>query len=155
MKTLPKLSEYVKNCFGNKETILDENQYFVDNVWNYTNFITQPLNLSHFVPTIEKDGKWIVLGKPNHPISDNITEEGLHERYKTDCQEYQTALDNVVFKGCEVKGRYLELSESGEQLFYLDNRDNWVNDNSDFKTIEDLIPYNLEVNETIIKKFGL
>lgn len=158
MKTLPKLSEYVKlvNETGTKDKDLLNTDWYKEfeialkKIVSYTNFLTQPLNLSHFVPAKFENGVWIVLSKPMHPICDNITEEGLHERYKSDCKEYQTALENVVFKG-----------------FYMNDKDKTgfgvLNDNLDFfwirnngtRTIEDLIPYNLEVTDTIIKKFGL
>jgi len=102
----------------------------------YTNFITQPLNLSHFIPAIEKDGKWIVLEEPKFN-TENEYDEYERNLFCSKLEEYQTALDNVVFKLNEVEKLQIK--------YWLEI----------YETIEDLIPYNLEVNETIIKKFGL
>jgi len=142
MKTLPKLSEYNKKIIENTKyrDKLDYREYAYNkliDIENYTNFITQPLNLSHFVPAIEKDGKWIVL---THPFDDN----------SCDIQEYETALDKVVFKGCKIRDKgnfyFVDLPNSCIYLRIL-KKSKW--------TIEDIITHNLEVNENIIKKFGL
>lgn len=152
MKTLLKLSEYIKlqEKNWNKETIGLENSIrkykdVVLSQFNYTNFIIQPLNISHFIPATEKDGKWIVLKEPQKTSNKNCTEDEMYN-WGHDCQEYQTALHNVIFKGYKLdffNGWWLYLRKGDIKLLL-----------NDF-TIEDLIPYNLEVNENIIKKFGL
>jgi len=156
MKTLPKLSDYNKKIIENTKyrDKLDyrESAYnkLID-IENYTNFITQPLKLSHFAPTIEKDGKWIVLEKPKH--NGKI---GLWSRKKV----YKLALDNCIFKGCEIKtevfvhGILHYYIQCGNLKIMWNFNDKWEF-YKEFTDIESVIPYNLEVNENIIKKFGL
>lgn len=136
IKSLPKLSDYIESKKSNSEQLFIET---LSDIYNYTNFITQPLNLSNFVPSIEKDGKWIVLEEPCSKCSDNCNFDK--------CLEYQTALDNVVFKGVEVRihNDFFSVSKDGKTLFDVFGN----------KTIESIIKYNIEVNENIIKKFNL
>jgi len=135
MKKLPKLSEYVN---------IKSTQYFkilANIILEYTKFIIQPLNISHFVPAKFEKGVWVILKEPILDTNE-LSSLKTYER-----KEYQTALDNVVFKGCVLMhGWCLQLSDG----FLFDS----IEKLKDY-TIEDLIPYNLEVNENIIKKFGL
>jgi len=157
MKTLPKLSEYVTKLENSSKSM-------GESFWStkqYKNFIIQPLNLSHFVPAIFKDGKWIVLEKYIKTISEEYWDNNSICRvFSKEEVEYQTALDNVVFKGFKVEKRkyatYDEQKITSKKLTiaFYNNVSLWTIKN-EFKTIEDLIPYNLEVNENIIKKFGL
>jgi len=144
MKTLPKLSEYIFKVGLPENT----DTQFADKVMLYTNFITQPLKLSHFVPAIEKDGKWIVLEKYIKTISEEYWDNNSICRvFSKEEVQYQTALDNLIFKGVEVRmnNDFFSVSKDGKTLFDVFGN----------KTIESIIKYNLEVNETIIKKFNL
>jgi len=149
MKTLPKLSEYVKsntqlNAIDFEICAYDVLKY----ITNYTNFLTQPLKLSHFVPAIEKDGKWIVLEEPKN--FKEWCKKALNTPYDLDLskyKEYQTALDNVVFKGCGLMDGWCLQFADGTLFDDIKNINKY--------TFEDIITYNLEVNENIIKKFGL
>jgi len=144
MKTLPKLSEYIFKVGLPENT----DTQFADKVMLYTNFLTQSLNLSHFVPAIEKDGKWIILAKYIKTISEEyLDNNSICRVFSKDEVQYQTALDNVVFKGCVLMdGWCLQLSDG----FLFDS----IEKLKDY-TIEDMTIYNLEVNENIIKKFNL
>jgi len=144
MKTLPKLSEYVKTHREKTKFLSDAS--FPKGIIDYTNFITQPLNLSHFVPAIEKDGNWIVLELPIKMMNgDSMINE-----------EYQTALDNVVFKGFEIDYDNIVINRNSNNRLQFNDYSIYFNVSSCVvKAIEDIIPYNLEVNETIIKKFNL
>jgi len=158
MKTLPKLSEYVLQ----KDTIEHWSEDFTD-VVNYTNFLTQPLNLSHFVPAIEKDGNWIVLELQSYEFGWMPCEERdkRNDLVTINNEEYRTALSKVIFEGFEVKERSCNDSkfkyvENGLiAMYYFNETSKQFEVNTEYKTIEDLIRYNLELNETIIKKFNL
>jgi len=144
MKTLPKLSEYVNKIFTH---IRWAEQEEVNRIVRYTNFIRQPLNLSHFVPSIEKDGKWIVLEEPPINVDGNNVDWQI---------QYQTALDNVVFKGFVIDYDNIVINRNSNNRLQFNDYSIYFNVSSCVvKTIEDLIPYTLEVNENIIKKFGL
>lgn len=166
MKTLPKLSEYVDLRPMTSTFDTEQSDWYykevqlLDEIRNYTNFITQPLNLSHFVPAIEKDGKWVVLEEPKK--EQFLTISGLYQTdyHKKAIQEYQTALDNVVFKGFEYENKeHLEefsTLKNDKTSFNYDEKYMTFEENRFYiETIEDLIPYNLEVNDNIIKKFNL
>jgi len=159
MKTLPKLSEYIlrfrENTDGGYSCHLE-----------YCKFITQPLNLSHFVPAIEKDGKWIVLEKYIKTISEEYWDNNSIGRvFSKEEVQYQKALDNVVFKGWHIDFRdslTIIISDANDNIIeFKENGDIYIFDEFLVKSIEDAIFYsereniNLEVNETIIKKFGL
>lgn len=143
-KTLPRLSEYVPMLRNNKD--LDNIRKF----WaceSYTKFITQQLNISHLVPAVMKDGVWVVLEEPICPVDTNGCNGKIgNKTCKKVVKEYQTALDNVVFKGdykIDYDNGYWITLKSYTKLFLKDF------------TIEDIIPYNLEITDTIAEKFKL
>jgi len=136
MKKLPKLSEYVnyhtnlKNC-DYKLSGMDILKLIMD----YTCFITQPLNLSHFVPAVFRDGVWEVLETPESLKGYYETDkEGMKQEFILR-EEYQTALENVVFKNVSLP----------DADYYL-----WTH-----KNIEDLITCELQINDKIAEKFKI
>lgn len=154
MKTLPKLSEYL-------DKLEDYLSYGAIDLLEYQkrasklkNFYKEQTNISNYVPAIEKDGKWIVLEKPIFTTESAITEL---EKYNLLNQEYQTALDNVVFKCkvCVFSEEHIRIDFTNEISlhWYKGSLDSYKC--RDLKTIEDLSFLNLEVNEPIIKKFNL
>lgn len=159
--TLPRLSEYVKLI--ESQSFTETEKYAIiewqnkcmafDNILNYTNFITQQLNISHFVPAVMKDGVWFVLEEAN-PELETIM---YCEKY----EEYQNALDNVIFKGFYTyHDGYEDLQgiTNGHERFVFDQDSSCFNSNDldeQIQTIEDLIPYNLEITDKIAEKFKL
>jgi len=144
MKKLPKLSEYVTKLESSTSSMGECFWY----VRNYKNLITQPLSLDKFVPAVFKDGKWVVLEEPkcwsNFIKYSDISIKGL----KPGIYEYQTALSKVIFKGFEYN-KVLHQIKTYNPYCCLDT---W---GLEKKTIECLIHYNLEVNESIIEKYKL
>lgn len=137
MKKIPELSKYVKLLIEKYNSQYNYDAIdFKKDVIEITEFIRQKTNISHFVPAVMKDGVWLVLEEPN---SDNYISDdwptGENEKYWFDLEEYQTALGNVVFKN---------VSKSVAEYYLLT-----VN------TIEDLIPYNLEITDIIAERFKL
>jgi len=150
MKKLIKLSEYVMLWNDKFETPGE----FWQNITNYTKFILQLLNVGMFVPAKLVNGVWIVL-EPCGCLSDKGCCKKEHE--------YQEALKKVIFKGFIIEQTYnsddepceIVISRSGLNLFiFTKNNLDWFN-YSNYKTIEDLIRYNIELNESIIKKLKL
>lgn len=131
---------------------------------NYANFLKQPLTLGMFVPCDEEGA---VLDYPkwhNNYIKDlfNFYKTGgfgiPHPTSETDkkareakeyCKQYQQAKERVFFRGCTsslIKDYYLVKDDNDNNL--------WASWN-EYKTIEDLIQYNLTLTQTAIKQIGL
>ena len=90
----PKTDEDHSNHFG----------YKFGAVCSYANFLSTPLNISMFVPAIKVGGKLEVL---EMPIDYNDMQEygSPHQIEQNDIlhEQYQTALENVIFEGFEVR----------------------------------------------------
>lgn len=102
----------------------------------YANFLKKPLELGMFVPC-DEDGN--VLEKPNEFASVGVF-------------EYQQAKERVLFKGVEYSNEGIkELSINGKVIWFKNAIDyeSWY-----YQTIEDLIPYELELTESAIKQIG-
>ena len=68
---------------------------------NYAKFLSQPLNIGMFVPTIQKeDGSWEVLEEPKQYVG--ALEFGYGEDYEKALQ-FQQAKSKVLFEGFEVE----------------------------------------------------
>lgn len=126
----------------------------------YANFLNQPLNISMFVPAIFEGGKWIVLEMPEHffewstrTLGTTLSEYELHIA-SPECQQYQTALDNVIFKGFECEA----IRERCGNVFYLvkdsDGGNIYVSWNNS-KTIQDLIKYKPKLAPRGMEQSGL
>lgn len=131
-----KLSEYV-----NKEMVKHSNGlgliWTVQNIFNYTKFLTQPLQLYQFVPCKEVNGKWEVLKHPDE-IKDMVNEsmEGAIQ-YKNYKEEYQEAKERCLFKNRDA---------SDNDIFYHGLLMN--------KTIEYIIE-SVELTEKVKKQFNI
>lgn len=140
--------EQVKLLKTEKNNILQ----FRNNITDYANFLKQPLTLSMFIPTDENGD---VLKEPCLSCSDNCNFDK--------CLEYQQAKQRVLFEGFElVKDKY---KDTLREIVYLPNTHKQVwrkltyhngkveifffNYYNDFKTIEDLIPYNLTLTDNV------
>jgi hypothetical protein len=134
----------------------------------FANFLSQQPNIGMFVPAVFENGKWRILNKPITPWQDSIIEEGLHQMYKKDLKQYQTALDNVIFEGFELNQKDTSKLENiicitlgkiqltfflKNKALFLDNLEN--NYTTKINTIEQLIPYNLTLTPKFAKKLGL
>ena len=132
---------------------------------NYANFLKQPLTLGMFVPCDENGN---VLEEPNRICNMNWGVKKL-EDWSLNYYEYQQAKERILFEGFEiVKDNYKSIERefiyipntktqiwrkltyhSGKvETFFFDYYD-------EFKTVENLIKYNLTLTESAIKKLGI
>ena len=140
----------------------------LEKIRSFTKRISQQPNIGMFVPAVFEDGEWRILIKPIRPWQDSIIEEGLHQMYKEDLQQYQTALDNVIFEGFELNQKDTSKLENiicitlgkiqltfflKNKALFLDNLEN--NYTTKINTVEQLIPYNLTLTPKFAKEFGL
>jgi len=138
------------------KTLIKMTDYLPDNP--YSKFLKQTPQIWMFVPCKLVNGVWSVLEEPKRPWQDSIIEEGLHERYKQELSEYQQAKERCYFEGFEVKERNcneakFKYIENGLiAVFYYNKTTNSFEENADFKTLEDLIPYNLTLTATAQKE---
>ena len=106
-------------------------------IYNYANFLKQPLELGMFIPC-DEDGNVIKsYYKDGIEHFDGIGIEELHEA------EEKVLFDNCVYDEEMEVVRY----GIGVDLFYTDGS---IKEN---ETIEDLVKYNLSLTESAIKTF--
>lgn len=133
MKTLTSISKH--------SDWLDSIDILILDKWNLhrkrVNFGKQPLAVYQFVPCKLVDGKWVVLEEPCAGMY------GYDHVYK----EYQKALDKVLFEGCVLMDGWCLKLPCG----YLLGSEESLN----FRTIEDLVTYNLPLTKTALKEIGL
>lgn len=122
---------------------------FVKKVVNYAYFLKQPLKLEMFFP-FDNDGNF--LEEPN-----DYFYEGTESDYS---KKYKQSLSKVLFKGFVIENGYIQ---ANRDILYLSNQDGLgiasKNESHDkffiwdvgFKTIEDLIPYNIQLTDVAIK----
>ena len=106
-------------------------------IYNYRTFLNLKLNISMFVPAIFEGGKWVVLEYAHPKPTEDV--EG-YDKYV----QYQTALDNVIFEGFEVDGKFI----SHSQFSYLIDR-------LHYSTIQDLIKYKPTLTPRGMKESGI
>lgn len=159
-KTLPRLSEYNQNIIERYKTDLKYDTVdFKRDISIYTSFITQQLNISHFVPAVFRDGVWVVLEEPEtFQLFINTYKADLDKNgfaYRIECEEYQNALNNVVFKGF-VQDNYNRPTK-GKYVIDFGEKPRLCTEtfNIEVNSLEDLIPYNLEITDKIAEKFKL
>ena len=115
-----------------------------DRILKYAHFLKQPLTLGMFVPC---DVEGNVLEEPE-PISigKNIKDKLFEAIYNDDeVLRYEKTLSKVIFKGfaiSEAGGAICDKSGIFNIFWLIDN--NWKLSKG-IKTIEDLIPYNLDL----------
>jgi len=116
----------------------------------YAIFLKQPLELWMFVPC-DKDGN--VLVEPDYKSNETELEN--------EWLEYQQAKERCLFEGFEIKERScneakFKYVENGLlAVYYFNTTLNKFMPNTDYKTIEDLVKYNLQLTKTAIKQLGL
>jgi deoxyadenosine/deoxycytidine kinase len=141
---LPSMVEYVKEQ--------DKIEFIAyDNLWekviNFANFLSQQPNIGMFVPAVFEDGEWRILEAPNRSTHTN-----------EECDQYATALDNVIFEGFEVEqilnsGKIFLINKDTTSLTFFNNSV-FIEKNL-ITTIEDLIPYSLTLTPKFAKELGL
>jgi hypothetical protein len=123
-----------------------------NSIINYANFLKQPLTLGMFIPC---DLEGNMLGKQytkNHLKSINY--DGCIDDYAL---KYKEAKERVLFKGFEILYQDSEdncIQDKSKQAFIFDRKTKLCqsDDGEDLKTIEDLVKYNLELTDSVIKK---
>jgi hypothetical protein len=96
-------------------------------IFEYAKFLKQPLKLEMFVPC-DEDGN--ILEEPDCNLDIRVSE----------MKEYQKAKEKVIFEGFELCPNNGNVLKKGNILINISN----------LETIEDLIPYNLEVKNEIL-----
>ena len=126
----------------------------------YANFLSQPLNISMFIPAKLVDGEWVVLQKPVF--------KGDSSSHWLDNQEYLLVLSNVLFEGFELNQKNISKLENiicitkkniqltffnKEKSVFLDELD--TNKTKEILSIEHIVKYNLTLTTTAKKQIGL
>ena len=125
--------EIINGGFGQDE---------IDKVWEYANFLKQPLELWMFIPCDEKGN---VLEEPESLKGFYETHsDGMIQEAKLRKQYYE-AKDRVLFEG-------FQISTKGSISIRLNNIEHIL---AGFKSIEELVKYNLTLTESAIKQLGL
>jgi len=123
-------------------------------ICRFANFLSQQPNISMFVPAVEENGEWRILEKPN---SDNYT-HGIHfddDYYNIDLNQYQTALDNVIFEGFRKCIGSKAVSNSDGCIILLHENKEYSVSGKHLTSIEQLTPYNLTLTPKFAKELGL
>ena len=113
-------------------------------IFEYARFLKTPLNISMFIPC-DKTGN--VLNE----VKEFDNSVGSDENYNRALRNYKIAKENVLFKGFSIKERncnssFFKYIENGFiAVYYFNEKLQKFEPNTDFKTIEDLITYNLEI----------
>jgi len=149
MKFNKSMVEYVLD----KQRFSEIDSIAVFNITNYADFLSKKLELWMFVACDENGN---VLEEPQKISDKNWSEEQLSD-WAHDCKEYQTALSKVIFEGFEIEniGTTTIWLENGKHNICFTDRGKVNFNGADIKTIEDLIPYNLEIKESVAKELGL
>lgn len=143
---------------------MNQEIYKLDRIRNYANFLKQPLELWMFVPCKLANGVWVVLEEPKcygKKYTEDIAEEQLilHE-------EFVQAKEKVIFKNFKINyfdlgGSPIDKNSSFEILsnddkfqicIYKSKPDYFI---WNYKTIEDLVKYNLELTASAQKQIEL
>jgi hypothetical protein len=146
---LPTMVDFVK-LQKEKYIKINRTNEFACRVLDYVNFLSQQPNIGMFVPVVFEGGEWRVLEEPKKYVnicsnpSNELTKD-IEFNYQVELEQYQTALDNVIFEGFQwnEKGYVFKNSIMFDEEF-LEN-----------KTLEDLTKYNLTLTQKIAKELGL
>lgn len=155
MKLDKTMTYFVKEQFSKmmKSTnpALLQRELFTDPVFNRANFLSLNLEKWMFIPC-DSDGN--VLDKPTPRNSNNTID------YENRMMRYLDEKERVIFEGFEVVTEkfihdtihyYIQIGNT-KIMWNFNNK--WVLYN-EFKTIEDLIPYNLTITEQAVKTYNL
>ena len=137
------------------KTLIKMTDYLPDNP--YSKFLKQTPQIWMFVPCKLVNGVWDVLEEPKFNVENEYDGEKRRE-FSVALKEYQQAKERCYFEGFEVKERNcneakFKYIENGLiAVFYYNKTTNSFEENADFKTLEDLIPYNLTLTATAQKE---
>lgn len=145
----------MKNLISMVDFVLEQHEQCISSTqrtYNYAKFLKQPLGLGMFIPCDENDN---ILEFPN--ILDHKYSGTDVNNFEPDLKEFQQAKEKVIFKNFKVN--YFDLGGSPidkNSSFEIMSNDNiqiciykskpdyfiW-----NFRTIEDLVKYNLELTK--------
>lgn len=159
---LPSMVEFVRLLLNEENSRTKPMREVFNYLEKFANFLSQQPNISMFVPAVLENGEWRILEEPEMVYTqygfDNCPEPAYDDE---ECKQYQTALDNVMFEGFEVKERSCNDSkfkyiENGLiAMFYYNEKTQSFEPNTEYKTLEDLTKYNLTLTATAQKEIGL
>lgn len=130
---------------------------FAYEVRKYANFLKRPLELGMFI-SCDENGHF--LQEPEHydlwRKHGSFTQYGEH--LTSVCEPFFKAKEKVLFEGFEVieiSKKTKILSDKNKKFHIWINEENKIDEIHDFKTIEDLILFDLELTPNAIKNLGL
>ena len=156
MKKLIPMTEFVIQEWK-KDIYTDD---FARIVYNYANFLKEPLKLEMFVPC-DEDGKF--LQEPELIYKEyNPYEEAQPEYDLSECENYKKALEKVLFKDFVYKRNIYEITKDKLSVSFQNGCINIHVQISEFRgsytfgdTIEDFTKYGLELTENAKKQLKL
>lgn len=146
----------MKNLISMTDFVLEQelklrNYFEYDNrealvkIFNYANFLKQPLELWMFV-SCDEDGNVLKFDYPQNKAFDDVAQIEFEK-------EYQQAKERCLFEGFE----YKHIKTTHDNYYIINNKNiTWLSWNNS-KTIDSLLDYNqdLQLTQTAIKKIGL
>ena len=140
MKKLISMVDYVLEqggcVYGYTDRECNEKAYlFYGKVFEYANFLKQPLKLEMFVPC-DEDGNVLEEPKKYNIIFGNSIRNPL---YGKQLEQYQKALSKVLFKGF--------YRVNNETILTMAVNGDFIEFDIEDLTIENLIKYNLELTD--------
>lgn len=143
----------------------DKNYYF-GKMLNYASFLRQKLELWMFVPCKLVEGVWVVLEEPEEksfytemsPKNGRRRWKTNSDKYTLDLCEYQEAKERVLFEGFtaiynQTKNGTVAIVRNTPNSLNIEL--GFKNTTCKFKTIEDLVKYDLILTPTAQKQIGL
>ena len=109
-------------------------------ILRYAHFLKQPLTLGMFVPC-DEDGNVLDC----EPVNLGMMKGNFSDIYLRDNYIYGQAKERVLFEGFDIKDG-LSITDENSILHPFWNYDGVWEISKGLKTIEDLIPYNLTLN---------
>jgi len=173
---LPSMVEYVK-MYETKIKKYEFHHYYgeildiANLILKFAYFLSQQPNISMFVPAVFENGEWKILTEPKDeqlckycPIEENkrhassfsIGCEGsrcevAYENYQ---DQYQTAIDNVIFEGFEVDYDNI-VRDNNIRIWFKTKDEIYVNNSKNkIENLEQLISYNLTLTPKFAKELG-
>ena len=128
---------------------------------NYATFLNTPLNISQFIPAIKVGDKWEVLEMPeDYDTWINFKRDNIYLSLNTwnDCEQYQTAKDNVIFEGFEWENtsfKYEVFFRHGITSLEITTKCIKQIHVESIKTIQDLIKYKPTLTKKGLEVSGL
>lgn len=131
-----------------------DNDTVLYKIVDYAKFLKQPLELWMFVP-VDKEGN--VLEEPKFPHLGSENQDEYIKHYDSKSKQYQQAKERCLFEGFEkidwTSMSGFEISNGEIQVcFYKEKPDYFV---LNYKTIEALVKYNLQLTPAALKQIGL